>query len=80
MKYIITMILLLAASCLPAQDKTDADIIRELYEEALSSWEAYENLEWLCKNTKGRICGTPEAAAAVEFTYQTMLKMGLDKV
>jgi len=80
MRYIITLGLLLITSWLPAQDKSDADVIRSLYEEALSSREAYKNLEWLCKNTAGRICGTPEAAAAVEFTYQTMLKMGLDKV
>ncbi len=80
MKYLIILSLLLSTSFISAQEKTDADVIRSLYEEALSSWEAYENLEWLCKNTAGRICGTPEAAAAVEFTYQTMLKMGLDKV
>lgn len=80
MKYLIILIILGTATLLPAQEKTDPEIIRSLYDEALSSWEAYENLEWLCKNTAGRICGTPEAAAAVEFTYQTMLKMGLDTV
>lgn len=80
MKTLIFSFLLVFSSSLLAQDKTDTEVLRALYEEALSSREAYENLEWLCKNTKGRICGTPEAAAAVEFTYQTMLKMGLDKV
>jgi len=80
MKTLIFSLLIIISSTLFAQDKTDAEVIRGLFEEALSSREAYENLEWLCKNTKGRICGTPEAAAAVEFTYQTMLKMDLDSV
>ncbi len=80
MKTLIFSLLIVISSTLFAQEKTDAEVLRGLYDEALSSWEAYENLEWLCKNTKGRICGTPEAAAAVEFTYQTMLKMDLDSV
>ena len=80
MKIFIFSILIFSSALLSAQEKTDAEVIRSFYDEALSSREAYENLEWLCKNTKGRICGTPEAAAAVEFTYQTMLKMGLDSV
>lgn len=80
MRFLFFSILILSTCFLSAQEKTDADVIRSLYNEALTSWEAYGNLEWLCKNTKGRICGTPEAAAAVEFTYQTMLKMNLDSV
>ena len=80
MKNLFFYILIFSSCFVSAQEKTDAEVIRSLYNEALSSWEAYENLEWLCKNTKGRICGTPEAAAAVEFTYQTMLKMNLDSV
>ena len=80
MKYLILVGLLITTALLPAQDKMDTEVIRSFYDEALTSREAYENLEWLCKNTAGRICGTPEAAAAVEFTYQTMLKMDLDTV
>lgn len=80
MNRILFFILILSGSLVSAQEKTDTEVIRNLYNEALTSRVAYENLEWLCKNTAGRICGTPEAAAAVEFTYQTMLKMGLDSV
>jgi len=72
MKYLILVGLLITTALLPAQDKTDTEIIRSFYDEALSSREAYENLEWLCKNTAGRICGTPEAAAAVEETAETV--------
>jgi len=41
---------------------------------------AYENLRYLCKECKGRIAGTPEAAKAVEFTRQVMLDLDLDSV
>jgi hypothetical protein len=55
-------------------------VVRGFFNEALTSYEAYHNLEWLCKNTAGRICGTPEAAEAVEFTHQLMNNMSLDAV
>jgi len=59
---------------------TENEIIQEIFNEALTDPTAYENLRYLCKNTKGRIAGTPEAAAAVEFTYQVMSRMELDSV
>lgn len=77
-KLSILLFLLLIVFQVHAQE--DKQRIRAVFDEALTSWESYSNLEWLCENTAGRICGTPEAAAAVEFTYQLMLKMDLDTV
>lgn len=77
-KWIFVVFLLAWASLLQAQK--DEQVLQNFYKEALASWESYSNLEWLCKNTAGRICGTPEAAAAVEYTYQLMLNMDLDQV
>jgi carboxypeptidase Q len=79
MRKTIVLLLLGVSALLPAQEQ-DSMLIRRIFNEALTSREAYENLRWLCKNTKGRIAGTPEAAAAVEFTRQVMLDMGLDTV
>ncbi len=79
MKKSIVFLFLLFPVVLPAQDK-DSLLIRNIFDEALTSRAAYENLRWLCKNTKGRIAGSPEAAAAVEFTRQVMLRMDLDSV
>jgi carboxypeptidase Q len=62
-----------------AQDR-DSLVISRIFTEALTSREAYENLRYLCKECKGRIAGTPEAAKAVEFTRQVMQDMGLDSV
>jgi carboxypeptidase Q len=64
---------------LNAQDQ-DSILIRRIFDEALTGRIGYENLRYLCKNTKGRISGTPQAAAAVEFTRQVMLDMELDSV
>ncbi len=61
------------------QDK-DSLVVSSIFKEALTSREAYENLRYLCKDCKGRIAGTPEAAKAVEFTRQVMLDMDLDSV
>ncbi|MCK4464442.1 MAG: M20/M25/M40 family metallo-hydrolase, partial [Bacteroidales bacterium] len=55
-------------------------IVKSIFDEALSSSVAYENLRYLCKETKGRIAGTPQAAAAVEFTRQVLEEMKLDSV
>jgi hypothetical protein len=79
MRKSIVFLLSLIPAILPAQDQ-DSIVIRRIFDEALTSREAYENLRWLCKNTKGRIAGTPAAAAAVEFTRQVMLDMDLDTV
>jgi hypothetical protein len=79
MRKILISLLLIFPILLAAQDQ-DSILIRKIFDEALTSRVAYENLRWLCKNTKGRIAGTPQAAAAVEFTHQVMLHMDLDTV
>jgi len=63
-----------------SQQSSDEIVIGKIFNEALTSYEAWHNLEWLCKNTKGRICGQPQAAAAVEYTRQLMEQMNLDSV
>lgn len=65
---------------LPAQNVKDSALIRTMFNEACSDYGSYHHLEWLCKNTKGRISGRPEAAAAVEYTRQVMEGMDLDSV
>lgn len=58
----------------------DSLVISSIFEEALTSRKAYENLRYICKECKGRISGTAEAAKAVEFTRQVMLDMDIDTV
>jgi carboxypeptidase Q len=54
--------------------------IRSIFDEALTDRTAINQLEYLCKNTKGRIPGSPAAAEAVEYTRQALLKVGADSV
>ena len=54
--------------------------IKAFFDEALTSKTAYKNLEILCKEYKGRVTGSEQASAAVEFTFQLMKKMDLDRI
>ena len=75
----ILLLLLFMSAIIFSQDQ-DSVLIKRIFDEALSSRIAYKNLEYLCKNTKGRISGTPQAEDAIEYTRHIMLDMGLDTV
>lgn len=63
-----------------SQEDTDAFYIRKIYDTALTEGKCYDWLRHLCKNIGGRLGGSPQAAAAVEFTRQVMDTLGLDSV
>lgn len=65
-----------------AQQSAPADsaVIRKIYDDALTSYDSYNNLRYLTKNIGGRLSGSPQAAAAVEWSRQVMDTMGLDRV
>ena len=83
-KNLLIIILLLGLGCTyvaKAQSSaSDSIIIKKIYNEALKSTESYTNLQYLCKHIGGRLTGSPQAAAAVEFTKQVMNNMNLDTV
>ena len=54
--------------------------VKAFFDEALTDRTAYKNLEILCKNYKGRITGSEQAAAKVEYTFQLMNSMNLDRI
>ncbi len=55
-------------------------MLRKIYDEALEKPKAYEWLEYLSNNIGGRLSGSPEAAAAVEWSRQVMDTLGFDTV
>jgi hypothetical protein len=71
----VCLVLCLHSACAQTANK-DSLIIRQIYETALSEPKAYEWLEYLCKKIGGRLAGSPEASAAVEFTRQIMDTLG----
>ncbi len=54
--------------------------IKKLYDEAMSNGHVHQNLRVLCKEIGNRLSGSPEAAAAVEYTRQLMESYDFDTV
>jgi len=79
LKIILAFFLIIVFINLKAQNN-DSLLIKKIYNEALSDNTAIENLRYLTKKIGGRICGSPQAAAAVEWSKQLMQTMGLDTV
>jgi len=55
-------------------------MIKKIYDHQLSESPVYENLRALCKEIGPRLSGSPQAAAAVEYTRQLMVDYGFDTV
>jgi hypothetical protein len=62
----------------PAYTDDDALFIREIYNKALTKGNAYDWLNYMTNNIGGRLAGSPQAAAAVEYTRQMMDTMGME--
>ncbi|MEZ4950583.1 MAG: M28 family peptidase [Saprospiraceae bacterium] len=58
----------------------DALFIKQIFDKSLTEGKAYNWLENLSENIGGRLAGSPEAAAAVEYTRQELLKLNPDTV
>ncbi|HCX24468.1 MAG: peptidase M28 family protein [Flammeovirgaceae bacterium] len=61
-----------------AQDHTE--MVKKIYDHQLTQSPVYENLRYLCKEIGPRLSGSPQAAAAVEYTRQLMMDYGFDTV
>jgi hypothetical protein len=55
-------------------------IAKNIKDTALINGKAYSMLKELCYDIGQRLCGSPSATAAVEWSRQTMLKLGLENV
>jgi carboxypeptidase Q len=77
-KIIAVFSLLLISHLLSAQEQ--ARILNSVFDEALTDRTAFNQLEYLCKHTKGRIAGSQAAEKAVEYTRQALINAGADTV
>ena len=68
------------ASQQPELDIEDTKIIKQLFDEALTTRETYGLLDHLCNNIGPRLSGSEEAAQAVVWTEKVMTEYGFDKV
>ncbi|MFL2601808.1 MAG: hypothetical protein ACJ0PU_06695, partial [Flavobacteriaceae bacterium] len=60
-------------------NKKDAIVIKEIYDESLTSRDTYKLLDHLCNNVGHRLSGSVGASKAVEWTEMIMNSYGFDK-
>ena len=70
----------LAISQTPDTQDKDAFFIKTIYNTALTQGQCYPWLTHLTTRIGGRLAGSPQAAAAVEYTRQMLDTLGLDSV
>jgi carboxypeptidase Q len=77
-KLLVLYLLILWAYAASAQ--SDEQVIANIFRENLFNGHAYDNLEYLSKEIGNRINGSPQLAAAIEYTRQLMLGYRFDTV
>ena len=83
MKKIAVLLAFLAFAVLGrAQKNTDEDaqMVRKIYDIALTQGQAYPWLSHLCTQVGGRLSGSTNAAAAIAYTKNMLDTLGLDRV
>jgi carboxypeptidase Q len=63
-----------------ANSQSPKEDIRSIYDEALTNGQSYPMLEYLSLHIGHRLSGSPQAAAAVEYTRERMEAFGFDRV
>ncbi|HCC70057.1 MAG TPA: peptidase M28 family protein [Bacteroidales bacterium] len=79
MRYIITLLFSLSLF-LTTHSQAPEEVIKSIFNDALTDNTAEEHLLYLCKNTKGRIPGSQEALHAVRYTMGALKEAGADTV
>jgi carboxypeptidase Q len=77
-KYSSVLILVLCSHI--AIGQSPEKVLSSVFSEALTDRTAYNHLEYICKNTKGRIAGSAAALKAVEYTRKALTEAGADSV
>lgn len=62
------------------QAQTPEQVIKSIFDNALTDTTARDNLHYLCKNTIGRIAGSKQALHAVDYTRKALIEAGADSV
>jgi carboxypeptidase Q len=80
MKKITTTLSLLFITLAVFAQTTDEATIKKMYDEALMKGQSYQLLEQLTQGVGARLSGSPQAAAAVEWSRHAMEQLGFDSV
>jgi len=75
------LFLLLLVICFSGYSQIeDKQVIRQIFDNALTKKDAYNNLEYLCTHAPGRLIGSEESLIAQEYMKEYFEKLGADKV
>lgn len=72
MKSLVCIFLFLLIGCTSLRAQDHEAMIQKIFEHELAKGESWTMLEYLTKKIGARLSGSPQAAAAVEYTRQTM--------
>jgi len=76
---IFCLLLVLLTTNLVAQDE-EKTFVKQIFDQALTSTEAYDNLSYLCEHTPGRLLGSENSLRALAHMKQYFEKLGVDSV
>jgi len=79
MRFIITVFFSLSL-ILTTFSQEPEEVVKSIFNNALTDNTAEEHLLYLCKNTKGRIAGSEQALHAVRYTMNALIEAGADTV
>ena len=77
---IVSVFLTFSGYTQSTQQNEDALYIKRIFDHSLTEGKAYDWLYSITTRIGGRLAGSPEAAAAVEYTRQELLDLNLDSV
>ena len=79
MQKILTFLILILSSAVLQSQKPEK-VLTSIFNEALTDTTAWSHLRYLCKNTKGRLSGSPASLKAIKYTRQALKDAGADTV
>ena len=80
MKFISLLLSFTLLSSISFSQDSDKEDIRKIFDNVLLSDVAYKNLEYLCENTSGRLLGSEESVAAINYMKKYFEELGCDTV
>ena len=79
-KLYFLLILFVSISGTTFSQSPDEQVIRDIFDNALMSDEAYNNLEYLCEYAPGRLLGSAESVVAVNYLKSYFEELGADTI
>jgi len=80
MRKFLALLIMSCFSLSASAQSEDEKMIKAIFDRTLMEGQAYDNLDYLTNKIGARLSGSPQAAAAVEWSRQVMDSYGFDKV